>query len=48
MAFVGVGMDEVSTCEVTVKEGQRVEKGGTSWGCFTLGGSTHCLLFREG
>ncbi|KXX76362.1 Phosphatidylserine decarboxylase proenzyme 3 [Madurella mycetomatis] len=28
MAFIGVGMDEVSTCEITVKEGQRLRKGG--------------------
>src|SRR5699024_5843670 len=27
MAFVGVGMAEVSTCDVTVKEGQYVNKG---------------------
>lgn len=47
MAFVGVGMDEVSTCEITVKEGQRVEKG-DEMGMFHFGGSSHCLLFREG
>ncbi|KAK0749971.1 Phophatidylserine decarboxylase-domain-containing protein [Schizothecium vesticola] len=46
MAFVGVGMDEVSTCEITVKEGQRVEKG-DEMGMFHFGGSSHCLLFRE-
>lgn len=27
MAFMGVGMVEVSTCEITVKEGQHVKKG---------------------
>lgn len=47
MAFVGVGMDEVSTCEITVREGQRVEKG-DELGMFHFGGSSHCLLFREG
>ncbi|KAI0451748.1 Phophatidylserine decarboxylase-domain-containing protein [Xylaria acuta] len=47
MAFVGVGMDEVSTCEITVQQGQRVEKG-DQLGMFHFGGSSHCLLFREG
>ncbi len=47
MAFVGVGMAEVSTCEITVKEGQHVEKG-EQIGMFHFGGSTHCLLFRKG
>ncbi|KAK1829351.1 Phophatidylserine decarboxylase-domain-containing protein [Podospora conica] len=47
MAFVGVGMDEVSTCEITVQKGQRVDKG-DEMGMFHFGGSTHCLLFREG
>ncbi|RYO83833.1 hypothetical protein DL763_007712 [Monosporascus cannonballus] len=27
MAFIGIGMDEVSTCEITVREGQHVKKG---------------------
>jgi phosphatidylserine decarboxylase len=47
MAFVGVGMDEVSTCEITVKEGQKVKKG-DEIGMFHFGGSSHCLLFRKG
>jgi phosphatidylserine decarboxylase len=47
MAFVAVGMDEVSTCEITVRGGQRVEKG-DQLGMFHFGGSSHCLLFREG
>lgn len=47
MAFVGIGMDEVSTCEITVKEGQHVKKGDET-GMFHFGGSTHCLLFRKG
>ena len=47
MAFVGVGMVEVSTCDVTVHEGQHVNKG-DELGMFHYGGSTHCLLFREG
>ncbi len=47
MAFIGVGMDEVSTCEITVKEGQHIKKG-EELGMFHFGGSSHCLLFREG
>ena len=47
MAFLGIGMCEVSTCEMTVKEGQHVNKG-DEIGMFHFGGSTHCLIFREG
>ncbi len=47
MAFLGVGMAEVSTCQITVKEGQHVEKG-EQIGMFHFGGSTHCLMFRKG
>lgn len=47
MAFIGIGMDEVSTCEITVKEGQHIKKGDET-GMFHFGGSTHCLLFRKG
>lgn len=47
MAFIGVGMDEVSTCEIGVKEGQHVNKG-DEIGMFHFGGSSHVLLFREG
>lgn len=47
MGFVGIGMDEVSTCEITVKEGQHVKKGEQT-GMFHFGGSSHCLLFRKG
>jgi len=46
MAFIGVGMDEVSTCDITVKEGQHVKKGEQT-GMFHFGGSSHCLLFRK-
>ena len=54
MCFVAVGMSEVSTCEINpdliptpgmpakqVKKGQEI-------GMFHFGGSTHCLLFRNG
>lgn len=47
MAFIGVGMVEVSTCDITVKAGDRVKKG-DQLGMFHFGGSTHCLLFRKG
>ncbi|KAK5661786.1 hypothetical protein OQA88_9887 [Cercophora sp. LCS_1] len=47
MVFIGVGMDEVSTCEITVREGQRVKKG-EQLGMFHFGGSTHCLIWRMG
>ena len=47
MCVLPVGMAEVSTCEITVYEGQRVHKGG-QLGMFHFGGSTHCLLFRPG
>lgn len=47
MAFLGVGMNEVSSCDITVEEGQHVEKG-DQIGMFHYGGSTHCLLFRKG
>ncbi|KAI2643728.1 Phophatidylserine decarboxylase-domain-containing protein [Xylaria nigripes] len=47
MAFIGVGMDEVSTCEITVQQGQHIKRG-EQLGMFHFGGSSHCLLFREG
>lgn len=47
MAFIGIGMDEVSTCEITVKEGAHVKKGEQT-GMFHFGGSSHVLLFRKG
>ncbi|KAI0665210.1 Phophatidylserine decarboxylase-domain-containing protein [Cubamyces menziesii] len=45
MCFIGVGMAEVSTCEITVKVNDTVKKG-DQLGMFHFGGSTHCLLFR--
>lgn len=47
MCFLGVGMAEVSTCEITAYEGKRVRKG-DELGMFHFGGSTHCLMFRGG
>lgn len=45
MCFVAIGMAEVSTVEITVYEGQHVEKG-QELGMFHFGGSTHVLVFR--
>jgi phosphatidylserine decarboxylase len=47
MAFVSVGMAEVSTNEITVQPGQHVNKG-DQLGMFHFGGSTHLLIFRPG
>ncbi|EAR55358.1 phosphatidylserine decarboxylase precursor [Photobacterium sp. SKA34] len=44
MCFIAVGMAEVSSCEITVKEGQHLDKG-DELGMFHFGGSTHCLVF---
>jgi len=45
MAFIGVGMAEVSTCDILVKEGQKV-KTGDEMGMYHFGGSSHALIFR--
>ena len=45
MCVMFVGMAEVSTCDITVYEGQHVNKG-DQLGMFHFGGSTHCLIFR--
>ena len=47
VSLVEVGMSEVSSCEITVEEGQVVKKG-EEIGMFHFGGSTWCLLFRKG
>ncbi|WP_287146694.1 phosphatidylserine decarboxylase family protein [Aeromonas sp.] len=47
MCVVPVGMAEVSSCDITVRAGDRVKKG-DQLGMFHFGGSTHCLLFRPG
>ncbi|KDQ10823.1 hypothetical protein BOTBODRAFT_638719 [Botryobasidium botryosum FD-172 SS1] len=44
MCFIGVGMVEVSTCDITVEPGQVVKKG-QEIGTLHFGGSTHCLVF---
>ena len=45
MCFMAVGMAEVSSCQITVKVGQQINKG-EQLGMFHFGGSTHCLIFR--
>ncbi|KAI0750815.1 Phophatidylserine decarboxylase-domain-containing protein [Daedaleopsis nitida] len=45
LCFIAVGMGDVSSCEVTVKDGQEVKKG-DQLGMFHFGGSTYCLVFR--
>ena len=47
MAFISIGMGEVSSNEITVKAGDHVKKG-DQLGMFHFGGSTHCLIFRPG
>ena len=49
MAFVPVGMSEVSSCIIhsNVTPGYHVAKG-EELGYFQFGGSTHCLVFRPG
>jgi len=49
MAFVAVGMSEVSSCVINpdVVPGYHLEKG-EELGYFQFGGSTHCLVFRPG
>ena len=47
VAFVPVGMGDVSSCMITVTTGQHLEKGAET-GYFQFGGSTYCLVFRPG
>jgi len=47
MAFIAVGMSDVSSCIIDVQPGQHVGKG-QELGYFQFGGSTHCLVFRPG
>ncbi|KAM6493607.1 phosphatidylserine decarboxylase [Amanita muscaria] len=44
VCFIAVGMVEVSTCEVTVKRGQKVSAG-SELGMFHFGGSSFVLVF---
>ncbi|KAH8591269.1 Phophatidylserine decarboxylase-domain-containing protein [Bisporella sp. PMI_857] len=47
IALLFVGLADVSTCEISIAEGQRLRKG-DEIGSFHYGGSTVCLLLREG
>ncbi len=47
LSVLFVGMGEVSSNEITVYEGQHINKG-DQLGMFHFGGSTHCLIFRPG
>jgi len=46
MCFMAVGMAEVSSCQIIVKDKDKVKKG-DQLGMFHFGGSTHCLFFRK-
>ncbi|PIG87713.1 phosphatidylserine decarboxylase [Aspergillus arachidicola] len=47
VCFIAIGMNEISSCEVTVKAGDSVTKG-EEIGMFHMGGSAFCLLFENG
>ena len=46
LCFIGVGMFEVSTCQVVVREGDKLNNG-DELGMFHFGGSSHCLIFQK-
>jgi phosphatidylserine decarboxylase len=46
MCFVGVGLGEISTTKLEVRDGDRLKKG-DELGSFRFGGSTHLLVFRK-
>jgi phosphatidylserine decarboxylase len=45
VCFIAVGLQEVSTVELTVEEGKHYDKG-AELGMFHIGGSTMCLVFQ--
>lgn len=47
IVFVGIGLTEVSSCDITARVGERVKKG-DEIGMFHYGGSSHCLVFERG
>jgi phosphatidylserine decarboxylase len=47
VCFIASGMTEISSCEATVHEGQKVKRG-DELGTFHFGGSTHSLIFGKG
>jgi phosphatidylserine decarboxylase len=44
VCFIAIGMTDTSGCEITVTQGQHVNKG-CPMGKFHFGGSSHCLVF---
>lgn len=51
VCLLGIGMTEVSICEIRVSEGQHFKNGDEigTFECFNIyGGSTHSVLFRKG
>ena len=46
MCFIAIGMTEISSCQVTVYEGQKVKRG-DELGMFHFGGSSNALLFNK-
>lgn len=46
VAVIEIGMAEVSSCQPTVIEGQRVKKG-DQLGYFQFGGSSHAVIFDK-
>ena len=47
VAFIAIGMAEISSCPIEVYVGQTVKKG-DPLGTFQFGGSSYCLLFEKG
>jgi phosphatidylserine decarboxylase len=46
VCFIGIGMFEVSSCDIVVQVGQPVNNG-DDLGMFHFGGSSHCLVFQK-
>lgn len=46
MVFAAIGMMDVSSCEATVRAGQRIKKG-DELGTFHFGGSSYAIVFRQ-
>jgi len=47
MCFIAIGMTEISTCQATVYEGQKVKRG-EQLGMFHFGGSSSAMVFNKG
>jgi len=46
VAVIEIGMTEVSSCQSTVIEGQRISQG-DELGYFQFGGSSHAIIFDK-